>query len=293
MPSTNESTMLICLFHHQDQARAALNDLSAAGIPKGSISTIGGEGARGSTSSTLDALDIPSRDMEHLREGLQGGGTVIAVFADPRHIDVVEDIFGKHQATQIDDTDSTDAADRNTPGIAGNAPPAAAAVAAATPAPTRQSSTSGEAARPAALRENAPQSAGSPETRVLPVVEEELAIGKRTVDQGGVRVFRRIVEMPADQSVNLREEHVVVERNAVDRAATPAELESQGERTIELTETAEEAVIAKNARIVEEVIVGKQVTEHTEHIHETVRRTEVEVEELPAASLRTPARRGF
>ena len=221
--------------------------------------------------------------MEHLREGLQGGGTIIAVYADPRHIDTVEDIFGKHQATQIDEADTAD----TRPAAAGKAPgsgklPVAAAVTAAAAGLTSGKSPS------AAVRNN-PE--GSSQTS-LPVIEEELAVGKRTVDQGGVRVFRRIVEMPADQSVNLREEHVVVERNAVDRAATPADLQSQGERTIELTETAEEAVIAKNARIVEEVVVGKQVTEHTEHIHDTVRRTEVEVEELPAAGTRTPDRRG-
>lgn len=77
------------------------------------------------------------------------------------------------------------------------------------------------------------------------------------VDQGGVRVFRRIVEIPMEQSVNLREEHVTMERRPVDRAATDTDV-AFGDRTIELTATAEEAVISKNARVVEEVLVGKK-----------------------------------
>ncbi len=123
--------------------------------------------------------------------------------------------------------------------------------------------------------------AASGET-AIPIVEEELEVGKRTVDRGGVRVYRRVVEMPASASVNLREEHVVIERNPVDRAATAAELAGGG-RVIELTETAEEAVVGKSARVVEEVMVGKEMGEHTERITDTVRKTVVDVEELPSS----------
>ncbi len=123
------------------------------------------------------------------------------------------------------------------------------------------------------------------EGTAIPVIEEELAVGKRTVDAGGVRVYRRVVEIPIDESVSLREEHVNVTRRAIDRPATEADL-SQGDQTIVLTETAEEAVIGKSAHVVEELLVGKNVTERTEHIHDNVRRTEVEVEEVAPASTR-------
>ena len=115
---------------------------------------------------------------------------------------------------------------------------------------------------------------------VIPIVEEEMSVGKRTVDAGGVRVYRRVVEIPVEESVTLRDEHVSVDRHAVDRPVTDADLLSQGDRVIELTETAEEAVVGKSARVVEEVVVGKQASEHTEHIADSVRRTEVEVEEI-------------
>jgi len=106
------------------------------------------------------------------------------------------------------------------------------------------------------------------------------------VDQGGVRVYRRVIDIPVDQSVTLREEHVTMDRRPVSRAVTDPDV-AFGARTIELTETAEEAVVSKSARVVEEVLVGKTASQHTETIHDTVRRTEVEVEEIPG-STQTP-----
>ena len=49
----------------------------------------------------------------------------------------------------------------------------------------------------------------------------------------------------------------------------------------EVRETAEEAVISKTARVVEEVVVGKEITESTEQVSDTVRRTDIEVERTP------------
>ena len=113
----------------------------------------------------------------------------------------------------------------------------------------------------------------------IPVVQEELKIGKREVDRGGVRVRSYVVETPVHESVNLREEHVEVERRAVDLPLSAATGDAFRERTIEMTETAEEAVVAKDARVVEEVVVRKDVGQRTENIDDTVRRTEVEVED--------------
>lgn len=49
-----------------------------------------------------------------------------------------------------------------------------------------------------------------------------------------------------------------------------------------MTETDEEAVVSKEACITEEVTVGKEAQERTETVTGTVRRTDVEVEELGA-----------
>ncbi|HEV2880312.1 MAG TPA: YsnF/AvaK domain-containing protein [Pyrinomonadaceae bacterium] len=113
----------------------------------------------------------------------------------------------------------------------------------------------------------------------IPVVEEELQVGKREVERGGVRVESRVEETPVAQEVQLREERVHVERRPVDRPVTNAD-EAFREGTIEVTERAEEAVVGKTARVVEEVVVGKQVEERTETVRDTLRRTDVEVQEV-------------
>ncbi len=118
----------------------------------------------------------------------------------------------------------------------------------------------------------------------IPVVEEELLVGKRQVRTGGVRVYSHLVETPVQENVELTEEHVRVQRNPVNRPIDPSNFEAFKEGTIELTETAEEPVISKQARVVEEVVVGKQTTEHTETIRDSVRHTEVEVENLTPGS---------
>ncbi len=249
MSPTSNTTTLVCLFHHDDQARAALNDLEQAGIPRSALTTITKSGNQNATFSSLESTGIPDRDLKHLQEGVNDGGTVIAVSAIANHVGTVERIFSNHSATKIDETVADD----------------------------RRS----EAAVPVAGAPRAPEGGVA-----VPVVEEQLQVGKRTVDQGGVRVYRRVVEVPAETSINLREEHVVVERNALNRPATQQDMDAQGDRSFELIETAEEAVVSKSAHVTEEVVVNKVVGEHTEHIRDTVRKTEVEVEQLSPAETR-------
>ena len=59
------------------------------------------------------------------------------------------------------------------------------------------------------------------------------------------------------------------------------------EGTIEVTETSEVPVISKEARVVEEVVVGKTATDRTETARDTVRRTDVDVELINAANTTT------
>ncbi|MDB5761093.1 MAG: hypothetical protein JWQ21_88, partial [Herminiimonas sp.] len=94
--------------------------------------------------------------------------------------------------------------------------------------------------------------------------------------------FQRVTEKPVQESVQLREEHVKVERHPVDQPATAADMAAFKEGSLELRETAEEPVVGKTARVVDEVVIGKEVRERTETIDDTVRRTEVEVEQMQA-----------
>ncbi|MFC4932891.1 YsnF/AvaK domain-containing protein [Massilia sp. GCM10023247] len=121
----------------------------------------------------------------------------------------------------------------------------------------------------------------------IPVVQEQLKIGKREVQRGGVRVYSRVVETPVDESIGLREEHVNVERRTVDQPISGADATAFKEQSIEMRETAEEAVVEKSARIVEEVTINKEVSQREQQIHDTVRHTEVEVEQLGGNTARS------
>jgi uncharacterized protein (TIGR02271 family) len=113
----------------------------------------------------------------------------------------------------------------------------------------------------------------------IPVVEEQLRVGKREVNRGGARVRSYVRETPVHEQINLREEHVDVERRPMNERIDPARAgDMLEEREISMTEMGEEAVVAKEARVVEEVVVRKTAQEHVEQIDDTVRRTEVEVE---------------
>ena len=115
--------------------------------------------------------------------------------------------------------------------------------------------------------------------QTIDVIEEELNVGKRDVKTGGVRVRSRIVEKPVEETLRLRTEHVHVARNPVNRPATEAEIGNLKDSDIEVTEHAESAVVSKEARVVEEITIDKEVEEHDEVISDTVRSTEVDVEE--------------
>ncbi|GEO06167.1 hypothetical protein AAE02nite_38310 [Adhaeribacter aerolatus] len=116
----------------------------------------------------------------------------------------------------------------------------------------------------------------------IPIIEEDVEIGKREVETGGARISSRIVEEDVEENITLREEHINVERTPVNRPATNADINAFREGEIELTEHAEVPVVNKEARVVEEITLDKEVTERDEVIRDTVRKTEVDVENLDA-----------
>ena len=113
----------------------------------------------------------------------------------------------------------------------------------------------------------------------IPVVREDLEVGKRAVRRGGVRVYSRVADQPVEEQVRLREEHVRVERRPADRPATDADLAAADREVVEVTETAEVPVVQKSARVVEEVVIGKDTTERVENVRDRVRRSDVRVED--------------
>ena len=249
----SDLTTYICLFHNRDRAEMAVNALENAGFNRNAITSVVSAGEADSLDEELLALGVPSRDLEHLRAGVTHGGVVVSLEAGENRSDEIERIFHKYSAEKIDETES-------------NLP---------TPVPA-------VAPVPYADKTDIVAAEGA----TVPIVAEELIVGKREVDRGGVRVFRRTVEEPVSEELSLHEEHVVVERRPVDRAVTDADF-TQANQTIELVETEEVPVVSKVARVVEEVRLGVVESEHTETIKDSVRHTEVEVESVPETSSTT------
>jgi stress response protein YsnF len=116
--------------------------------------------------------------------------------------------------------------------------------------------------------------------KTIPVIEEDISVGKREVPTGGVRIRSRIVEKPVEENVRLREEHIHVERKKVDRPATEEELRNFKTGTTEFTEHAEIPDVQKRSKVVEEVKLSKDVEHRDETVHDSVRKTEVDVEDI-------------
>jgi uncharacterized protein (TIGR02271 family) len=121
---------------------------------------------------------------------------------------------------------------------------------------------------------------GGNNASTLPVIEENLEVGKQEVQTGGARITSRIVERPVQEDINLREEHVNIERTPVDRPISSSDINAFKEEEFELTEHAEVPVVNKEARVVEEVSLNKEVQEREETIKDTLRNTEVDAERI-------------
>ena len=248
--------------------------------------------ATGGLIGGLVGLGVPEEEAGYYAEGVRRGGTLVSVASPDDRVDEAVTILNRHNAVDIDQRGSY----YRQGGFAGfdsNAKPFSATeiqtyrgqnpnvyrAAGTTSAPAATGSTSaGTTASAGTLGASTTVNAGEHQT--IPIVEESLHVGKREVEQGGARIHTSVTETPVQEQVTLREEHVTVDRRPVDRAVSDTDLSTFREGTIEVTERAEVPVVAKEARVVEEVVVGKETTERTETVRDTVRRTDVDVEEL-------------
>jgi uncharacterized protein (TIGR02271 family) len=210
---------------------------------------------------------MDEEDAEYYAEGVRRGGALVSVDLDTdEHVERAEGILNRYNPVNIDERGET----------------------------YRASGWSGFDTNAKPYDENQIKDFRSTSTTVRPgeqqkleVVEEQLNVGKREVQGDTMRVRTRVTERPVQEQINLREEHVVVERHAVDRPANPADVTAFQEATIEVQERHEEPVVSKTARVVEEVVVGKEATEHTETVQDTLRRKDVEIEGTAGTSMGT------
>lgn len=295
---------IVALYDDATPVERVLTELDQAGIPRSSFQIIGGSSTSSSISSTSDGvfgsdfgsagnrvssltnLGVPESDAQIYAEGVRRGGVLlvgrVADSSCGRALDIIErydpvdpELHGQRlrdsgwtgydeTAADYDEVQAREERSRYATGLSA----AAAGMRDVNTARTDDAYIGDENARVGEV--------GREEH--IPLAEEQIEVGKRTVERGGVRVRARVVEMPIEELIRLRDETVTVERREVspDRAATEADFQ---DRTIEVTETDEVPVVSKTARVTGEVVIRKDVDERTETVSDTVRRTEVDVDD--------------
>lgn len=232
-----------------------IHDKSSAGYKETGYST---HEDRGFWDSIKNAF-VPDEDRHTYEEGVRRGGALLTADVDDDCVDEAVRVLEEANSIDIDDRSSQWRS-------SGWDYPGTGAAAGAT----------GAALGSFDRRETAGHKAEQEE--VIPIVEEQLVVGKRDVSRGGVRVRSYVTETPVHEQIRLRNERVNVERRSVDQPLSAADTDAFRERTVDMTATGEEAVVGKTARVVEEVVVSKTAEEHVEEVDDTVRRTDVEVD---------------
>jgi uncharacterized protein (TIGR02271 family) len=131
---------------------------------------------------------------------------------------------------------------------------------------------------PTATAGSVPQASG--DLRV-PEVEERLAVEKRPIELGEVRVHRYVQEEMQTVPVELQREVVRVERRSVTpRVASAADLAGAfQDQTFRVPVRGEEAVVTKQVVVTREVVIGKERSAERQEVTGTVRRTRVVVDD--------------
>ena len=259
----NEET-IVAVYDTPAHAELATQDIILAGVPESAISQHGGT-LSASPATTAEPVretgfwaslfgGEPEHDPAVYDRSLENGSTVVTVKAPEAHIKRILEILDSHDPIDIDER---------------------AAGFGLTPAATVREPTAPQMPSDASATR---ASATSDET--IQLAEERLAVGKRVINRGGTRIRRYVVETPVEESISLHSETVTLDRRPVTDGRPIGDADFS-DKTIEMTESTEEAVVSKTAQVVEEVSLHRQATDHVETIRDTLRKEEVEIEQIP------------
>lgn len=247
---------VVAVYDTEASANAALTSLKSAGYLSDDISVIHNEGEAERAGLYQPGVwqRLFGRDIEHHEAAVLGrsfkeGSVIISVRVPESEAPKVVSLLDSHKPVDVLDRAKAYGLVREEP-----------AEAARVPAPARPK---GE--------------------EMMPVAEEQLYVGKRLVESGYTRVRRYVVEKPVEANISLHEEHVEVMRRAISDPAYVKDIDWT-DKTIEVIDTAEEAVVDKTAHITEEVVIRRRGSDRTQTVHDTVRRQQVEVERLPVGA---------
>ncbi len=253
---------IVGLYDDRTTAHNVLDDLESAGFGEDHLRFASNERGEATdydidpkTDTTPDALGrygVGDEESRFYSEGVRRGGSIVIARVHDQDVDRAVDIMARHNPVRFEDRKEAYLTDTD-----------------GTEAYTEDQ-----------INENRSRFAEQQQQR-LEEIEEHLKIGKREVVRGGVRVHQYVETDVEEETLRLRDEEVHVDRTNVNRALTADEADAAFEdKTIELVERDEEAVVEKEARVTGEVAVGKDVNVREETVGGEVRRTRVEVEQL-------------
>ena len=259
------------IYSSADVADLVRRELEQLGIGGHNITVLGGGGtAAGSASGTLGSdgvydLGLPDEDIRTYQQALQNGDYVVSVEVDDDdNLGQVQEIMRRpEEAYDLDALDNQ--------------------YADADYLPRQQAAYADTGSMTQSGGFNAAGATDYPnpdlnDEGTVKVVEERLNVGKREVEGGAVRVRSYVREVPVEAEVGVRRTRVYVERRPVDRPVQPGDV-GLPDQVLEAHEYREEAVVAKEARVVEEIGLRKETEVEHAQLQKTVRKTEVEIEE--------------
>lgn len=120
-------------------------------------------------------------------------------------------------------------------------------------------------------------------TQVIPVMQEQVTVGKRTVETGKLRISKKVTEDQTSVSIPLVHEEYQVERVPVNQVVDtpPPAMRYEGDTTI-IPVLREVLVVQKRYEITEEIRITKRRTENTETQNVALRKEEVTIERTAA-----------
>ena len=243
---------VIGLFDEHDEAMQAYQALLDDGFSQSDLDILTDDDASDEPKLARIRQYVPEPDSTIYLEGVRQGGTLITAKVHDNHVSHAAEIMSGYNMVNVQDRSAT--------WRAGNA--------------------------------DLPELSSTANNRnVMEVIEENLEVGKEEVERGRMRVYTVVTEQPVEENVTLREESVRIQRRPVDRTV-PADPTLFQEQEIEVVERAEVPVVDKVARVVEEVVVGKDINERVETVQDTVRRQDVKVDEMGTGTVATGATSG-
>ena len=256
---------IVTLYDTAEHAEAARRNLEAAGFSPSEISMV--------TNKTLAAAgeklqepglwhrlfgrDIEPQEATVYGRTVESGGVVLTLRVPETEVAKAMGILNAHKVVDVRNR----AVQQGLISSAYAPPPAPAP---ATPATMAAGAVAGE--------------------EVISLAEEQMNVGKRLVQEGTTRIRRFVTERPVEAQVTLHEEHAQVIRRVISDPDYVKNIDWT-DKTVEVTETVEEAVVTKSAHIAEEVVIRKEGADHVKTLRDKVRRQQVEVERLPGREL--------